>query len=157
MTRGHRLGTSTHNCTLELSLEPPEITDVPTDQRLHTGRSEVVPERVWSTRSAVTKGIGVAASCGVVPSDPVRDGINDLEVVRKCTGSDLIIVSRVAPSTEPARRGIVEDRCIEEVGAGIWQVEASALPKTYRIADGLQLTQRPVPVRKGSRVIAFRP
>jgi len=155
--RGHRLGTSTHNCALKLSLEPPEVADVPTDQRLHAGRSEVVPERVWSGRSAVTKGIGVSAACGVVPSDPVGDGINDLEVVRKCTGSDLVVVSWVAPSTEPARRGIVEDCCIEEVGAGIWQVEASAQPKTYRIADGLQLTQCPVPVWKSTRVLAFGP
>ena len=110
---------STHNCTLKLSLEPPEVANVPTDHRLHAGRSEVCPEGFCRTRSAVTKGIRVSASVGVIPSERVGDGVNDLEVVRKCTGSDLVVVSRVAPSTEPARRRIVEDRCIGEVGAGI--------------------------------------
>ena len=135
--RGHRLGASTHNCTLELSLEPPEVADVPIDQQIPAGRSEVGPESIRSTRSAVTKGIRVGAYCGVVPSDLVGDGVSDLEVVRKGTGGDLVIVSWVTPSTEPARRGRVEDRCIRIVGAGIWEVEASAQPKTDCIASEL--------------------
>ena len=91
------------------------------DQRLLTGRSEVVPEGIWSGRSAVTEGVGIATSCSVVPSDLVGDRVDDLEAVRESTGGDLVIVGRVAPSTEPTRRGIVEDRRAVKVGAGVYE------------------------------------
>ena len=122
------LGASTYSWTLKLSLEPVEVTNVSADQRLLAGRGEVVPESIWSGRGAVTEGIRVAVPFGVVPSDLVGDRVDDLEVVCKGTGGDLVIVSRVTPSTEPAGRGVVEDRCVGEVGAGICQVEYQHQP-----------------------------
>jgi hypothetical protein len=48
------------------------------------------------------------------------NGVRDLKVFRESTGRDLIIVSRVTPSAESACGGIIEDRRIGEVGAGIY-------------------------------------
>jgi len=55
----------------------------------------------------------------------VGDRVDDFEVVRKGACSDLVVVGRVPPSTEPARRGIVEDGCVGKVGTGIYEVKAS--------------------------------
>jgi len=50
----------------------------------------------------------------------VGDGVDDFEVVRKGAGSNLVVVGRVTPSTEPTRRGIVEDGRVSKIGAGIY-------------------------------------
>ena len=124
---------STHNWTLELSVKSLEVTDVPLYQRLLTGRSEVVPYGIWSGRSAVTERIDVSASCGVVPSDLVGDGVDDFEIVCKCAGSDLVIVSRVAPSTEPTFRAIAENGSVGEIGASVCEVgRVSITTKDWR-------------------------
>ena len=120
--------TSTHNRALELSLERLEVANVSADQRLLTLGSEVVPEGIWSGRSAVTEGIRVAAPFGVVPSDLVGDRVDDFEVVCEGTSRDLVIVSWVTPSAKPAGRRIVEDCCVGEVGAGICKVEYQHQP-----------------------------
>ena len=110
----------THDWSLELSLEFLKVTDVPLNQSLLTGRGEVVPQCVWSGRSAIAEGIGVDASRGIVPPDLVGDGIDDLKVFRKGAGGDLVIISWVAPSTKSALRGIVEDGCFIKVRAGVY-------------------------------------
>ena len=117
-------GTSTHNHTLELSLEPLKVTDVSLDQRLLTGWSEVLPHFTRRRGSTVTEGVSdIIDLHGVAPPDFVGDRIGDFEVVRKGTSGDLEIIIRVAPSTEPTRRGIVEDGCVGKVGAGIYDTE----------------------------------
>jgi len=121
-----------------------------------TSGSEVVPHGIWGGRSAVTKGITVAAPFSVVPSDLVGYGVDEFKVVRKGTGSDLVVVIRVAPSTEPGRWRIIEDCCVREVGTGVCGAEQSAWPKTRGIRS-CRLTFRPVPVRLSSREVAFGP
>jgi len=111
----------THVYTLELGLEPLKITDIPLDQRLPSCGSDVLPQGVCSGRSVVFEGIGIVESCGVVPSNPVGDGVDDFEVLGKGPSGDLVIVSRVAPPTEPALWGIVEDCCVGKVGARIYR------------------------------------
>ena len=140
------LGASTHNWTLEQGLEPLEVTNVPFDQRLLTGRSKVVPECIWSRRSSITEGIRVIISGGVAPPDLVGNRVDGFEVIRNGTGRDLVVVSRVTPSTESTRRGIVEDRRIGKVGAGICEGESrvSAQPDTSRVTEELtDLTSSP--------------
>ena len=94
---------------------------MPLDQRLHTGRSEVGPKRIWSGGSTVAKDITAKAPRGVIPSDFVGDGVNGHEVVRKGASGDLVIVSWVTPSAESTLRRIVEDGRVEKVGAGIYR------------------------------------
>ena len=130
------LGASTYKRALELSLETLVVTNVSADHRLLTGRSKIVPDSTRSGRGAIAEGIRIAARSGEVPSDLVRDGVGDREVFCEGTGGDLVIVSWVTPSTEPAGRGIVEDCCILEVGAGICEVEVS-------IGDQLHRADRP--------------
>ena len=96
------------------------------DHLFLTSGSEVIPHGIWGGRSAVTKGITVAAPFSVVPSDLVGDGVDEFKVVRKGTGSDLVVVIRVAPSTKPGRRRIIEDCCVREVGTGVCGAEQSA-------------------------------
>ena len=117
-----------------MSLETLVVTNVSADQRLLTSWSEVVPDGTRSGRGAIAEGIRVAARSGEVPSDLVRDRVGDREVFCKGTGGDLVIVSRVTPSTEPAGRGIVEDCCVGEVGASICKVlEVSIGDQPYRV------------------------
>ena len=94
-------GTTTHSC--ELSLEPSKVTDESLDHRLPSGWSEALPQNSRGGGSGAT-------GFGVVPYDRVRDGIHDFEVFHKGPSSDMVAVSRVTPSTEPARLGIAEDR-----------------------------------------------
>lgn len=65
---------------------------------------------LWSKKGAVIRGISDIGALGTP-----RKGSG--------SGSDLIIVGRIIPSTEPARQGIVEDSCIGEVRACIFEVE----------------------------------
>ena len=91
-------------------MEPPKVTDIPLYQLLLTFRCEILPNFTRWGWGAVTEGIcDHIDPRGVVPPDPVRDRIHKLEVVRESAGGDLVIVIWVAPSTEPARRGVVED------------------------------------------------
>jgi len=53
----------------------------------------------------------------------VGDGIDDFEVFCERTSGNLVIVSWVAPSAEPACEGIVEGGCIGRARAGIYGVE----------------------------------
>ena len=111
---------STHNQTLELGLESLEVTDVPLDHRIPNSRSEVGPEFLRRAGSTVAEGIDYIESRGVVPSEPVGDRVGELELLRsKGASGDLIVVIWVTPSTEPARRVIVEDGRVGEVRAGI--------------------------------------
>ena len=84
------------------------------------------------------------------------DGINDFEVVRKGAGSDLVVVSWVTPSTEPALWGIVEDGCVGKVGTGIYEVKSSVSQGPVASQTN-KLTQSPVPVRLNASIAAFRP
>ena len=104
-------------------METFEVTDVPIDQRLLAFRSDVVPKVVRSRRGAITEGISAEAPHGIIPPNPVGDGIGDFEVVGKGAGSDLIVVRWVTPSTESACGGIIKDRCSGEVGACVCEVE----------------------------------
>jgi len=115
----HRLGGSTYSWTFELNVETLEITDVSVDQGAPAFLSEVVPEGERSGRGAVTEWIRVSTPSGVVPSEPVRDGVDKIKVLCKGTGGDLIIVIRVTPSAEV----FVEDRGVGELFAGICEVE----------------------------------
>ena len=115
----HRLGGSTYSWTLELNVEALEVTNISIDQGSPTLLGEVVPEGKRSRRGAVTERIRVGAPIGVIPSEPVGDGVDKIEVFREGTGSDLIIVIRVSPSTEV----FVEDRRIGEAGACICEME----------------------------------
>ena len=101
---------STHVYILEVNLEPLKITDVPPYQRLSPFWSDVFPQIIRSGRSTVPEGVRVVVSRGVVPSDPVGGGIDDLKVLGECAGGDLIIVSWVTPPTKPTLRGVTEDR-----------------------------------------------
>ena len=150
----HRLGASTYSSTLEQNVEPLEVPNESINQCVPAFLSEVVPESKWRRRGAVTEGIRVGAPIGVIPSDLVGDGVSKFEVLRKGTGSDFIIVSWVTPTAKSSCRGIVEDRCIGEVGACICEVEyqhdcSPTVPRTR------QLTQSPVPVRVSSLIAAF--
>ena len=100
-------------------METLEITDVSIDQGAPAFLSEVVPEGKRSGRGAVTEWIRVGAPSGVVPSELVGDGVDKIKVLCEGTGSDLIIIIRVTPSTEV----FVEDRRIGEAGTGICEVE----------------------------------
>jgi len=94
-------GISTHNRALELSLEPLKVTDISLDQRLLTGWSEVLPHFIWRRESAITEGVTDLGLHGVVPLDPVGDGIGNFEVVRKGTSANLEIAIRVAHPPSP--------------------------------------------------------
>ena len=127
--------TSTHIHILELSLEPRKVADVPLNQLPLTVRSEVLPHFAYRGRSTITEGIGDYDLRGVVPPDPMGDGIGELEIVREGTSGDLEIVIWVAPSPEPALRGIVEDGRVAEVGARIYEAEqniSTAEDQRYR-------------------------
>ena len=131
-------------------MEALEVTNEPIDQGGPAFLSEVIPEGKRSGRGAVTEWIRVGTPSGVVPSEPVRDGVDKIKVLREGTGSDLIIVIRVTPSTEV----FVEDRRIGEAGAGICEVgyqhgRKPTVPQTRR------LTQGPVPVRVSSLIATF--
>jgi len=125
----------THNCTLELSVEHLKVAHIALDQRFLTSRSEVVPEGIWSGRSTIPEGVSIDAPCRVVPSDLVGDGVYDFEVVRKGAGSNLVVVGRVTPSTEPTRWGVVEDGCVGKVGTGVYKVKGINATGTGGIAD----------------------
>ena len=86
----------------------------------------MVPQSVYRERSAVTEAIGDVVYFGVIPSDLVGDRVDGVKAVRKCAGGDLVVVGRVAPPTEPALRGIVEERRVLEVGVGVYEGGASA-------------------------------
>ena len=51
------------------------------------------------------------------------DGVDSVKVVREGAASYLVIVIRITPSTEPARRATIEYCCIDKVGAGIYEKE----------------------------------
>jgi hypothetical protein len=123
-------------CALEQGMESHKVTDEPVNQQVDTVLSEVVPEIKRSRRSTVTEGISDKGPLGEVPSEVVGDGVGKWEVLGKGTSRDLEIVIGVTPSTHSARRGIVPDRGIDEVGACV---------------DG------PVPVRLSTLVVALGP
>lgn len=114
---------STYGCTLELGVERIEVTDETINQQVNTLLSEVVPERKWGARGTVTEGIRVSALRGEVPPKPVRDRVGALEVIRKGTGSDLVIVVRVTESTKSIFRRGIEEICIGVVGTRVCEVE----------------------------------
>lgn len=128
----HSFGTLTHNWALELGLETLKVTDVGIYQRHLTFPSEIVPESIWSRRGAVAERIGTCAPRSVVSPNLMRDRVSDFEVIGKGTGRDLIIVSWVTPSTEPAHRGVIKDRCIGKVGASIYDVGHQHVRQRYR-------------------------
>ena len=137
-------------------MEALEVTDESVNQRVPAFTSEVVPERKRCRSGTITEGISEIGPLGVVPPDLVGDGVGKFEVLREGTGSNLEIVIRVTPSTDPACRGIIEDRCIGEVGACICELEYQAQPKST-VSRTRQLTQSPVPIRLSSRITAFSP
>ena len=118
---GHRLRASTHNWTLHQGVESDEITGESINKSVHTVIGEVVVERKGGWGSTITEGISGGGNGSVVPPDPVGNGIGDLEIFRKGTGSDLVIVVGVTESTHSSRRGRVEDRGVGEIGDGIYE------------------------------------
>ena len=147
---------ATHHRTLELGMEPLEVTDIPLHQRLLTRRSEVLPQIIWRGRSAITEWVIVGDSYGVVPSDPVWNGVDHFEVICKSAGSDLIIVGWVAPPTEPHRR-VVEDGDVDEVGASICEMGQNIRMSVSQESQAEPRTQRPIPVRLSSLIVTFGP
>ena len=107
---------TTHCWTLDLFLEPHEVTDESVDHPLPNGWSEVHPHSSWDGGSGV-------GDFGVIPCDRVGDRIHDFEVFRERAGGDLVAVSWITPSTEPARPRITEDRRVREVGVGVYDIE----------------------------------
>ena len=104
-------------------MESNEITGESVDKRVHSVFGEVVPERKGGRGSAITEGISGGGGGSVIPPDVVGNGISDLEVFRKGTGRDLVIVVGVTESTHSSRRGRIEDLGGGEIGDGIYEAK----------------------------------
>jgi hypothetical protein len=116
------LASPTYDWALELGLKTHKVTNVSTDERLLALPSKVVPESIRCGRGSIAERISACALRGVVSSDRVGDGVSDFKVIRKGAGCDLVVIGWVTPSTEPARRGVVEDGCIGEICTGIYEM-----------------------------------